>query len=155
MKFKTQTELSTYMWDSFKEKFGDVEFEESKETLKFETLEKYTVGSDFNVEPVTLAEVYSTLKNFTEKMKDGNWNLFLVDGSVVHAFWSSGDRKWRVGALASEWLAGNRVFSRNLNLDVDKIDLIEPLTLDKAIAICKKAGIKCTRTRTEIIIEEL
>lgn len=148
-------EVPMYIYDSFKDKFGDMEFTESNNKLEFKTLTEYTKGSDLGVEPVTLGEVYNYLKNATEEIKDSNWNLFLVKDkdeklSVAHAYWDSGGRRWDVGAygLSGEWRDGCRVFSRNITLDVDKIDLIDELTLDKAIAICKKAGLRVIKTIT-------
>lgn len=107
-----------YVYSDFISQVGDVEFEQSSEVGRFQTLSR--TMDDFQIEAelkpgnCTLGDVVAFMENAPEGCKDGYANLFYLAGCVVCVYWYAGGREWGVSAWrrdGSRWHAGRRVFS--------------------------------------------
>ena len=106
-----------YIWDSFKNEFGNDEVSPGK-ILSFQKLPRdmkdSEIISELGVQECTLGDVLTTLDAAGEEIKDGYWNIFYIKGHsrVVGVRWCDGE--WLVRGWVRDdfsWFAGGRVFS--------------------------------------------
>jgi len=151
-KFK---EIASYQGNDFKEWFGDMEFEDNTSKLYSKKLERSMTDSEilaeFKPTELTLGEVFNYLKTVNKK----DWMLFYCKDSAgvlrtVGVGWR--DDGWGVDAGSVEdpgrWGDGDQVFSRNSFETLDSVTLSpsDSLTIERAIQICKDAGLVVTKT---------
>lgn len=90
-----------------------------------------------------LGDVLAFLDNAPKECKDGYSNIFYFSAFVVSVYWDSSGGGWGVdvwGRDDSGWSQGYRVFSPATGSL--KLKSSESLTLESAIKICKKNGLK-------------
>lgn len=155
---KIQDIKNTYQYNSFKEKFGDMEFEPKEIDVQTRTLPRdmndKEILAEFKPEEITLGEFVTALDKLD---KSGYYICYIKDSSAklwaVFASWSDGG--WHFSAYSVEypigWGAGRQVVSRRF-LDSQTpspletstprtLNPIESLTLESAIKVCKEAGL--------------
>lgn len=115
--FKVGENNIGYVWDSFIKEFGNDKVEKGSVLTSQKltrTMTDSEILSELKVEECTLGDILETIKNATEDMKDGYYNIFYVKGHsrVVLVGWFGS--LWFVGdweRLDDSWRGGRRVFS--------------------------------------------
>lgn len=90
-----------------------------------------------------LGDVLAFLDNAPEECKDGYSNTFYFSAFVVRVYWGSSRDDWSVNVWYRDgygWDRGARVFSPATGSSTLKSS--DTLTLESAIEICKKNGLK-------------
>ena len=126
----------TYIWNGFKDRFGEPEVEPKKFKPKFVTLSKDMLDSEilaeYKPEEISLDELAYLLESKEGLLTNGYANIFYIKDEkgtlwAVLADWNSGRGGWHVHAFSvvrlSGWDAGRQVVSRQL---------LDPLTSPKA-----------------------
>lgn len=150
-----------YVDSDFLKEYGETDLPATGSVLKSHKLERSMTDeeiiSEFKIQECTLADVLETLKNATSEMKNGYSNLFYIQGHpsrVVGVLWGGGG--WDVGGWdrgVGTWHEDERVFSPATDTLTPSSSPSASMTLDEAVKICKKNGLKVIKIKT--VEEEL
>lgn len=140
-----------WIGSNFREHFGSMSFEESKELLVSKTLERSMLDSEIlselKPEEVTLGDVLHGLKTLDKS----GWHIFYVRDAqnalwAVRAGWYSDGDGWNVGARSVSdplrWLAGDQVLSRRFSEPLSSSDPLILRRLESLESWAKSIGYK-------------